>query len=261
MAAVADVEPILREDAPAVFVDHEVATGVEGERADLPGGAMFEQDGPAVRVDESETREGKVRDMREEDADIAPVARLALARDAGVGAVAAPDAVLESAHVSALDARGGGVERRGGIARRPRTICALKDYAPLTTYADAREGTHLRRPGDAVGAAEEVVAAAVGALHAAVLEDDVRAPGQQDRGVDEPVVAVRRSVGSTPPDARGAARRGGRSNRLVDAPGVVAGEVVRIVIGMFHGRMTLLPLMSKYAKDPAKRHFQNHFSV
>jgi hypothetical protein len=30
---------------------------------------------------------------------------------------------------------------------------------------------------------------------------------------------------------------------------------------MFHGRMTLLPLMSKDAKDPAKRHFQNHFSV
>ena len=208
MAAQSQVDAVLVEDGLALAVDHADLRGGKVQVPQRAAGAALQRDGPGVRVLDGEVLDAEVLDERQQDADVPPVAALALAVDAGVGA----EGVL--------------AERLAAVAGGAGMVGAFEDGPPDAADVDVPHGLDVVDAHAAVGAAEEVVAAAVGELDAAVLQLQHGVATQQDGGVEQPQFAPLLATDVETRDDYPPALGGGDLDGLVDPLNVAALEVV-----------------------------------
>ena len=154
-------------------------------------------------LDDAESRDGEVVDIGHEDADVAPVPALAFALLAGVGAVGEVMEIAPGwgwAAAEAVVLRAGAENALGSVSGCSRVVSALEGAGSLSEEVDVAQGLGVAEAIAAVGAAEEVVAAVVGQLEAALLKDDGHVTGDEDGSVQEPPVALRLDVADAPWD-------------------------------------------------------------
>ena len=128
-------------------------------------------------IADREIRNRKAVHVRQQDADIAPVAGLRFARLPGIG----PEGPFP--------------ERFGGVPGRTRMYSPFQHGAADAEDADIVQRRNGVDAGPAIRAADEVVAAAVRQPDGAVVQNQRRVSRQQDGRVDQPEAARRNQIG------------------------------------------------------------------
>ena len=198
MAAVSQIDTVLILHVVLRAVDDARHARLEFDVVDICEGAVLQRNAPCVLFDNADVFNRQMMDVRHENADVPPVAFFGFALLAGVRAVGMAVEVVERRIRRAAEIlRAWAGDEFAAVARRTRMIGAFQNA--IANAADMDVADHLRifDAQTAVRTAEEVVAAFVRQLDAAVLQQDGRVFRQEDGAVQQPPVAFRLDVGHT----------------------------------------------------------------
>ena len=198
VASHAQIDSVLVEDRLPDAVDQAGLRGGEIEIPQRAVGTSLQRDGPTVRLLHRDVLDAEIFDHRQEDADIAPVAGLALPILAGVGAISPLAECLAAV---------AGCAGMFGAFQDDRADPADVDVLHRPNISDAEA---------AIGAADHVVATTVGKFDPAVVQFERGIAPHQDGRVEEPGIPTLLALDVDARNDHAAAEFHSDVNRLID---------------------------------------------